>query len=107
MSWVLIFIAVWMVVAVAAALVIGRGVRLADREAAAAVARTTEWDIRTGATDPADLAAPGQDETAPRRRPAPAGRAHRTVPARRRRVVRRCIAASGRRTPIDRQRGLA
>lgn len=108
MNWMLILITVWVVVAVAAALVLGRGIRLADRESAAAVGPTIGWDPCTEAEPPAtparDLVPPGED-AALRREPVPAVRA-RSVPALHRRAVRGCITASER-SPVDRQRGRA
>jgi hypothetical protein len=59
MSWVLVLIAVmWLVVAIVVALAIGRGVWLADREAAAALARRTNWVDSAGIPASAERPAP-------------------------------------------------
>ncbi|WP_456599830.1 hypothetical protein [Blastococcus sp. SYSU DS0616] len=91
MSWVLILIALWVAAGVAVALVIGRGIRLADDEVAVA---TT---LRAG---------PVTDEAWP----IPGGAATQGAPRRARPsghpAIGHCIPAPER-APVDRERGLA
>ena len=54
MSWLWIALSVWLVVALGASVLIGRGIRRADREE---LGSTMDWDIKT-ITDTAEEAHP-------------------------------------------------
>ena len=108
MSWVLIVIAVWVVVALGTALVIGGSIRLADRRAAEAVARRGERAAGAAATEstvPRPTGAgddrPGSDHrsAAAQAGPVPAQRLRRAT-------VHGCVTPAER-IPTERQPGAA
>ncbi|TYP87196.1 hypothetical protein [Blastococcus xanthinilyticus] len=101
MSWVLILLTVWVLVAVVAAVVIGRSVCFAEAEAEAARAGHGAPDAREqrdGAAGFAPPVATGHRGGVPpsAARPAAGDAARHARPARRRPTFRGCIAATGR-----------
>ncbi|MGY2077392.1 hypothetical protein [Blastococcus sp. SYSU DS0828] len=95
MSWVLILITLWVAAGIAVALVIGRGIRLADDEDAAATTLHAGPDDEPAADEAWPLPGAAAAEGASRR-PRPSGH-----PA-----IGHCIPAPER-APTDRERGLA
>lgn len=107
MTWVLILLTMWLLAAVAVAVLIGRGVRLADAEAAPASA---DHEFRRHTTPGATAVQvepypPGGDPV-PGRRPAGTQVAHRAVPVSRRAAVRGWTGTSER-PAMHRGRGAA
>ncbi|MCZ2858467.1 hypothetical protein [Blastococcus sp. VKM Ac-2987] len=108
MSWVLIVIAVWVVVALGAALLIGGSIRLADRRAAEAVARLGERAAGAAATQSTvpRPAGAGDDRPWPDHRSA-AAQAVPVPPQRLRRTTVHGCVTPVERIPSERQPGAA
>ncbi|MGY2002825.1 hypothetical protein [Blastococcus sp. SYSU DS1024] len=104
MGWVLILIAVWMMLGLAVAIVIGRGIRLADSAAEAARTRFTE-PTAEAARPPRSTVCADEAPWSPRGGAATEGLPRRARPPGSPSIDERIRASDT--APIDREPGLA